>query len=34
MIDPIKKAILGSVSELKSIVFSIFRKKKDESAIN
>ncbi len=34
IIDPIKKALMGSVNELKLIVFSIFRKKKDESAIN
>lgn len=34
MIDPIKKAIFGSINELKSVVASIFKKNRDESAIN
>lgn len=34
MIDPIKKAIFGSITELKALVFSVFRKNRDESAIN
>jgi len=34
MIDPVKKAIFGSLTELKALVYSVFRKKKDEASVN
>jgi hypothetical protein len=34
MIEPIKKAIFGSMNELKMMVFAVFKKPRDESAIN